>query len=284
MEHLKTDFSDSKSNRISSLGDIPNSFYRNRYLIYQLTRCEILRRYKESYLGILWSFLTPLLMLSIFTIVFGCIFNGKFTSQVSESRLDFALGLFCGLNVFNFFGECLQRAPLLIVSNPNYVTKTVFPMEVLPLTTVITAFVHWLISMAILLLGLLIFHGAICPTTILIIPLSLPLFLITLGFTWMISSLGVLIRDITALMTPLIAILMYASGIFYSIERVPPQFRWLVEYNPIAVLIEQTRSVILWGHGLEPFVFFKLCVLSLIICMGGFSVFMKYKSRFADYL
>src|SRR5260370_14702547 len=127
-----------------------------RGLIFQLVRREISGRYRGAYLGIFWSLINPLVMLAVYTLVFGGIFNGRFAQSGKETAIDFALGLFCGMNLFNFFVEVVSRSPALILSNPNFVKKVVFPLEVLSVVPVLAAPFHLAIATIPLILVLLI--------------------------------------------------------------------------------------------------------------------------------
>jgi lipopolysaccharide transport system permease protein len=263
---------------------IAAQLHRCRDLIVQFTKRDVLQRYRGSYLGIFWSLLKPLAMLAVYTVVFGYIFQSKLGNRPSETKLDFTLALFCGLAVFEFFAECINRAPYLVVSNPNYVTKVVFPLEILPVATVGAAFTHLLISLALLLAGQCLAHGSI-PLTALYLPLIfLPLVLVTLGLCWFLASLGVFIRDMTAIVPVLLVIVMYASAIFYSISKVPPHLLPIILYNPVATVIEQARNAVLWGVPPLWGRYAAVLAASVVIMIAGYAFFMRTKSAFADVL
>jgi lipopolysaccharide transport system permease protein len=252
-----------------------------RSLIWQFTRREVIGRYRGAYLGVLWSFLNPLLMLAVYTVVFGFIFKGSFGPS-SSGTLDFALALFCGLNIFNLFGESLARSPMLILSNPNYVTKVVFPLEILPVAVIGGALVHLLIAMLPLLLGILFLHGGLPLTSIFLVLLLVPLVLYSLGCSWFLASFGVFVRDVNSLLTSLILVLMFMSAVFYPVEAVPFPFRYIVEFNPLAALIAQSRNVLIAGIGLNWTVFLVLLGTSLVVAVGGYAFFIRTKPAFPD--
>jgi lipopolysaccharide transport system permease protein len=251
-------------------------------LIRQLTKRDVLSRYRGSFLGIFWSLLRPLFMLAVYTVVFGYIFESKLGNHANESKLDFTLALFCGLVLFDFFAECLSRAPTLVLSNANYVTKVVFPLEILSVSATAAAFTHLLISLLPLFIGLWVAHGSI-PLTALYLPLILlPLVLLCLGLSWFLSSLGVFIRDINAAVPVVMIIIMYASAIFYSIAKVPPNLLPIVLYNPLAMVIDQARNAVLWG--IAPMwgrylIALLACFIGMIL---GYAFFMRTKAAFAD--
>jgi lipopolysaccharide transport system permease protein len=257
------------------------ALWKLKELINQLTWRDVHVRYKGSFLGFFSSLIKPLFLLAIYTVVFGFIFESKFRRQ-EETASEFALALFAGLMFFEFFSESIARAPALILSSPNYVTKVVFPLEVLPISVVGANFVHLLIDAGLLLAGMLLWRHSV-PLTALQAPfLLIPLLLFTLGATWFLSSLGVFLRDIQALLKPLIMILLYASAIFFPPAKVPAVFRPFVDWNPLAVMIEQLRRTVLWGTPLEwgPFAFATVC--GVVVFFGGYAFFMRSKHAFAD--
>ena len=125
---------------------------QKRRLIYNLSKREVVGRYRGSFVGLFWSFLTPILLLTVFTFVFGEIFQARWGDRVQSGPLDFAVALFAGLLIFNFFSECIGRAPTLIIANANYVKKVVFPLEVLTLVTLLAALFHLAAGYIILLI------------------------------------------------------------------------------------------------------------------------------------
>ncbi len=253
-------------------------------LIVQLAKRDVLGRYRGSFLGIFWSLLRPLFMLAVYTVVFGYIFESKLGNHPDESKLDFTLALFCGLVLFDFFAESLSRAPTLVLANPNYVTKVVFPLEILPVSAIGAALMHLLISFVPLVIGLWVAHGSV-PLTILYLPLILlPLVLLCLGLSWFLASLGVFIRDINAVVPVVIVILMYASAIFYSISKVPPNLLPIVLYNPLALVIDQARNAVLWGISPVWGRYTLALIASCAVMVLGYAFFMRTKSAFADVL
>src|SRR3954463_7652271 len=118
------------------------SFWHHRNLILQFTRREIEGRYRASFLGLFWSFINPLVLLLIYTFVFGVVFKARWPNAKTGSLSEFAITLFCGLIAFNIFSECVGRAATLVVGVPNYVKKVVFPLEILPISALGAALFH----------------------------------------------------------------------------------------------------------------------------------------------
>ncbi|MFT3719036.1 ABC transporter permease [Pseudorhodoferax sp.] len=257
--------------------------WRNRSLILAMTKREVLGRYKGSIFGLLWSFFNPLLMLTVYTFVFSEIFKARW-NLTSQSKMEFALVLFVGLIAFNFFSECVNRAPAVILSNPNYVKKVVFPLEILPFVSVLSALFHGVISLSVWLVAHLIFFG-LPPVTALIAPLiAFPLIGFTVGSCWILSSLGVYLRDVSQVIGAVVVMLMFLSPIFYPLSSVPEVYRGVMHLNPLTVIIEDLRAVLYWGRGIDMLNLAMLwCGASLFAWMG-FAWFQHTRKGFADVL
>ncbi len=254
-----------------------------RQLIFQFAKRDVLGRYQGSYLGIGWTFLTPLLMLAIYTFVFSVVFQVRW-GPGQGGRLEFALILFCGLVVFNVVAECVTRAPGLIVGNVNYVKKVVFPLEILPVAVLVSALVHAVVSLLVLLLGLGLLLGVLHWTIIFVPVVFLPLALFCLGFGWFLASLGVYIRDAGHVVGVLIQILMFLSPIFYPVSAVPEWIRSIYWMNPLASLIESMRAVVMWGDLPGWDTMGLMTGLALSMAMLGYAWFERTRGGFADVL
>lgn len=260
------------------------NLWQHRQLLWQLTVREVTGRYKGSVLGLVWSAITPLLMLAVYTFVFSVIFRARWGGVQSESRLTFALTLFCGLILFNLFSECLNRAPTLIVQNSNYVKRVVFPLEILPLSVLGGALFFAAVSMLILLISV----GVAMQTVSLALPLFplvlLPLLLLTVGLSWFVASLGVYLRDVGQLIGVVLQILFFMTPIFYPIEMVPEKLRVILRINPLAVVIESARKTLMRGEAPDWCALGCVTLLSAMAAQLGYAWFMKTKRGFADVL
>lgn len=267
----------------TSPAEMAASFWRNRELILQLSRREVIGRYRGSTLGLLWSFLQPLLMLAVYTLVFGVIFKARWTVE-GGSTIEFALVLFAGLVVFNVFAECVGRAPNLVLSNANYVKKVVFPLEVLPWVALASALFHAGVSFLVWA-GAYVFVLGPPPPTVLLLPVVLAdLVLLTLGISWFLAALGVYVRDMAPLIGIVVSALLFLSPIFYPLTAIPEAYRTLFYLNPLTYLIEQARDVLIWGRvpGLwAASVYMLICA---VIAWLGFAWFQKTRRGFADVL
>ena len=267
---------------------------RHRFLIAQLTRREVVGRYRGSHLGIFWSFVNPVLLLCIYTLVFKYIFHPQTPpGQYDEGPIDFSLRLFAALIVFNLFAECLGRAPSLMLINANYVTKVVFPLELLPLTVVLGSLVHLFISFAPLCLAVFLSHGYHLHATVLCWPvLLIPVVFWALGITWIVSALGAFLRDLSEVMLAVTQVLIYASAVFYPIasvdvaknhlHAVPAPLRVLIHLNPLAYFCEQSRRLAVTGIPLDWAAYGRVTLVSLLAAFIGYRLFMSVKPAFAD--
>ncbi|NLU19002.1 MAG: ABC transporter permease [Serratia liquefaciens] len=267
----------------SSPLEIASTFWRHRKLILNLTKREVTGRYKGSLFGMLWSFFNPIFMLVVYTFVFSFIFNARWSTE-STSRAEFALVLFAGLIIFNFFSECAIKAPSIILSNVNYVKKVIFPLEILPIVNACSALFHACISIVVWLLFYTIEAG-IPHLTVMLFPIFiLPLLLFVIGVGWLLSALGVFLRDVGQMITIIVTALMFLSPIFYPITAIPEKYRPLLNLNPLAPAISQFRDIFYWGVVPSAGVYISYLAGCAIFAWFGFVVFQKTRKGFADVL
>lgn len=260
------------------------SLWRHYPLVLQMTKREVAGRYRGSYLGLLWSFINPVLMLTIYTFVFTVIFKARLGHDVSGNKFDFALTLFAGLIVFNLFSECISRSHGLILANVNYVKKMVFPLEILPWVKLGSALFHTGISVLVLLMFLVGVGHTISWTLLLLPVVILPLLLLIMGLSWFLASVGVFVRDIGQFIGTTLTALFFLSPIFYPVSALPEAMRSYLFLNPLTLIIEQSRAVILFGQlpdwrGLA--IYYAVAVL---VAWAGLSWFKKTRKGFADVL
>lgn len=221
--------------------------WRHAGLIGQFARREIDTRYRQSMLGTVWAFLTPLLMLGVYTFVFRFVFKLRWGGAGDETDLAFALRLFAGLSVFNYFAECVSRAPRLVLDQPHLVKKVIFPLEVLPWINALAALANLSVALLLLLLFGAWDQGGL-PLTVLALPLVwLPLLPLCVGLGWLLTAIGTYVRDIGQVLGMLVSLLMFLSPIFFPVEALPAALRPWMFLNPLALTITQTRQVLLDG-------------------------------------
>lgn len=272
--------------RILTLSDIFLSFWHHRSLIFQLTKREIIARYRGSFLGLLWSFITPLVMLIIYTFVFGLVFKVRLdhTGASSENPYDFAMFLFSGLIVFNLFSECISRAPGLILANVNYVKKVIFPLEILPWITLGAALFHAGISFTVLQVVLLLLGHPISWSILWLPIVLLPFLLLIMGLAWLLTSIGVFVRDIGQIIGMALTALLFMSPIFYPLSALPESVRNYLFLNPLTHIVEQVRNIMIWNQPLDWGYLTIYSIVAIVVAWLGFYWFKKTKKGFADVL
>ncbi len=255
--------------------------YRN--LIFQMIRREVVGRYRGSVIGLTWSLLNPLLMLCVYTFVFSVVFKAKW-GGAQETQGEFAVILFAGMIVFNVFSECFNRAPMLLVSNVNYVKKVVFPLEILSWVVLGNALFHAFVSLSVLLMAEAVVFGKV-PLTVFLFPVVLlPFALIVMGITWFVSASGVFLRDLGQLAGVLTTVLMFTSPMFFPLSALPENIRPWLMLNPLAYFIEEARSLLIWGV-LPAWEKLAIAYAAALLVAGlGYAWFQKARRGFADVL
>lgn len=263
-----------------------HSIHKNRTLIFQLTKREIISRYRGSFLGILWTIINPILMLAVYTFVFGFVFKVRLDQNRSfeSDQFSFTLLLFSGLIVYNIFSDCLSRSPGLILANINYVKKIIFPLEILPWVNLGATLFHAAISLTILLIALLLINHSIHWTVILMPVILAPFLLLSIGISWFLTATGVFVRDIGQFIGLALTMLLFLSPVFYPATALPESLRDYLFLNPLSFIIEQLRAVALYGQlpdwrGLAIYT-----LIGLLFAQIGFWWFEKTRKGFADVL
>ncbi|GAB3098556.1 ABC transporter permease [Lysobacter terrae] len=247
-----------------------------------MTQREVLGRYKGSVLGLLWSFLTPVLMLVVYTFVFSVVFKARWGVSQDETKTQFALVLFVGLIVHGLFSEVVNRAPTLIVANSNFVKRVIFPLEILPVVSLGAAVFHSLVSLFVLVAAFALATGYLNWTVVLLPLIFLPLMLLTLGLAWIFASLGAFIRDIGQVIVIVTTVMLFLSPVFYPIKSLPVEFQPLIQMNPLTFIIEQAREVLIWGHLPDFSGLIIYSVLATLVAWAGYAWFQKTRKGFAD--
>lgn len=259
------------------------AFLRHRELLWELVKRDFIGRYKGSMFGVAWSLFNPLLMLAIYTLVFSVAFKARWGSA-GDSKATFAIILFSGMIVHGFFAECLNRAPGLITSYPNYVKKVVFPLEILPWMALLSALLNFFLSLVVLLLFCALAGMPIQVGTLLIPLILLPLILTILGLSWILASLGVYLRDLAQVIGVLTTIALFLAPVFYPIESLPEDYRSLLVWNPITLPINEMRDVMLWGRPMDWGGWAGSLLVGVLVCYGGYWWFQATRKGFADVL
>jgi lipopolysaccharide transport system permease protein len=257
--------------------------WQHRELLWQFTVRNVELRHKGSHLGLVWSVLNPLLMLGLYVLVFGYIFSGSFYVMTNESKLDYGLGIFLSLTLYHFIAEVLGLSPSTVVTNPNFVKKVVFPLEILPAASVGGALLHMLISLSLALVGIVCFGPAVSAGILWLPVIIVPLVLLALGMAWLVSALGVFFRDIGQITQFASIALLWASAVFFTAQRYPEAWTYL-RFNPLLLAISLARETVLWDRPLNPTHLAYLYACSIAVCHVGHTTFRRLKPAFADVL
>lgn len=265
----------------SSVADL----WRHRELLWQFTLRNVELRHKGSHLGLIWSFLNPLLLLGLYVLVFGYIFGGRFKPEdVVESRVEYALVVFLGLAIHHFVSEVLAVSPGLILNSPNFVKKVVFPLEILPAASAGSAALHFLITLGLVLIGALLtgvpLHWGVFWLPVLLVPVLLAAYGLALG----LGALGVFWRDVAQIVQFASLVLLFASAVFYPLSKIPPDAWLVLKYNPLLLTIEAARGVVFWDRPLNLVHLGYLYGCGVAAYFMGSAIFQRLRGSFADVL
>ena len=259
------------------------AFTEHRSLLFELAKREVQGRYRGASFGLLWALLSPFLVLCVYVVAFGFVMKSKWPHAV-EGKANFALILYVGLIVHGFFAECVARAPRLVLDNPNFVKKVIFPLDVLPWAMILSAMFHAAMNMLVFIALYALTSGA-PPWTVLFFPLVLlPFVLFTAGLVWFLASLGVYLRDINQVTAVAIMATLFLSSAIAPLDAVPAKYLTVFNLNPLTFIIDQARDVALWGR-LPDWQGLSLYALKSAVFMYlGHAWFRATRGGFADVL
>lgn len=260
--------------------DALRSLYTYRNLVLQLVKRDIASRYQGAFLGVTWSLIFPLLTLAVYGFVFGVVLQPRWPNV--DGPIQFTLILFSGLLIFNFFSECVARAPLLLVSNANFVKKVVFPIDVLIWVPIATALFHLGLGLLAWFVLNLAVGGGVSWSFVLFPLTIMPLVFLVAGLTWFLAALGVFVRDVAQVIGVSMQLLLYLGPIIYPREVLPENLRWLMLLNPLTVPVEQFRNVVNFGIAFEWRSILVFWAIALAMCRLGMLFFEKCRHGFAD--
>jgi ABC-type polysaccharide/polyol phosphate export permease len=274
--------SSSSKGFFGSLKGSLTAFYENRWLAVYMVQRQMAQGTKGSFLGFAWAFLTPLLMVALYTLIFSQVIGLRF--RETDSVTNFGLYLFCGLVPFLAYGDALNQGVGAIRSNATLVQKLVFPTEILPLTPAVAALVSQLFSLVALIILTLALGNNIAWTIVLLPLIMIPQLLFMMGLAYLVAVIGTYLPDIKETLRALVRASFFATPIIWPPERAyEAGLGFIVDYNPLAILVEGYRNLILDGvvPGMD---FLGFTVFATLLCAASFMLFVRVKKNFGDLL
>jgi len=250
--------------------------YNYRELMKTNIKKEIRGKYKGSWLGIMWTFLNPLLMLAVYAFVF------PYILRVNVE--NYTIFMIVALIPWNFFTTAIQTGTGCVVANGNILKKVYFPREIIPISITTSQLVNFLITCLIMFIFIIV-SGVGFSIHILLLPLIILIqFILTLAFNFVLSALTVYAHDIDHFVGVALTLGFYATPIVYLSTMLPEKFQWAMKVNPMAVLVESYRSI-LYYHQLPDFKILGLwAILSFILLVLGYAIFKKLEKSFVEEL
>lgn len=267
----------------SSPIEMMRSFVKHRHLIWQMTKRDVVGRYRGSVLGLAWSFFNPLVMLAVYTFVFSVVFNARW-NMGTGSKTEFALALFIGMIIHSIVAESIIKAPGLMLNNVSYVKKVVFPLEILPWVSMGSTLFHAIVSLIVWGVVYLGINGSIQITIFYLPVIVIPLVLCSMGMSWFLAALGVYLRDVGQITGVIATMLLFMSPVFYPASILPEAYKTILYLNPLTFFIEQARAVLMWGQSPNWIGVGVSYVVSFLIAWIAFVWFQKTRRGFADVL
>ena len=226
------------------------SIWRNREIYRRVLARDIQSAFRGSVLGLSWVLLVPLVLVAIYTFVFGAVLKSTW-AVTPRSQYEVPLIFFTGLIVFGFFMEVITRSPNFVRDNKTYVTKIVFPLDILCWVLVGTALFKLCVNLLLLMIFILIVTWSLPARALLVPVLMLPFILFTTGLGWILAAIGTFIRDLSHALQAVGPIIMFMSPIFYSVAQVPETFRPLFYFNPLTFMLESMRGILFFDQTLS---------------------------------
>lgn len=251
------------------------------YLLWQMAARDVSARYRGSIMGLLWSFVTPLAMLVVYTFVFSEVFQARWNAG-SDDKVGFAINLFVGLILHGLFAECASRSTGLVAQHSSYVKRVVFPLWILAPVTLISALFHSFISFAVLLVAFAFFYGFVHWQALLLPVLLLPLSLMMLGMIWLLSAVSVFVRDIAQVVPVVVTAMLFMAPVFYPVTALPEAYQGWLAYNPLTPAIETIRALLIEGEVVSWRSYLRYLMAGVVAALIGFVFFARVRRGFAD--
>ena len=260
------------------------TLYDRRWLIKYLAQRQMFRGYQGSYLGVAWMLLSPLLMVALLTVIFSELIGLRFRAVVGDDTLNFGLFLYCGLVPFQTYSQSLTKGVTIVRKNSALVKGVVFPLEIIPLATVISTLIHSVFGVGAVMLVLGILEHRLNWTVLLLPLVVVPQLLFVLGLCYLVAVTGAYLPDLREALKAVVRVSFFVTPIIWPVSRVPEDWRFLIDYNPLAVLVETYRGLILTGALPSGFSTIYFSLVAVVLFVVGFAMYNRLKHNFADLL
>lgn len=255
--------------------DFFRSLYDYRELLKTSISKDVRGKYKNSVLGIVWSFLNPLLQIAVYALVFPLLMRGGPIE-------NYTVFICCGLIPWTFFSTAISRTSFTIIENGNIVKKVYFPREILPISVVTSEAINFIIS-TIIILAFVIGYGVGISKYIVFYPIILIVqYFLLIGISFIVSSITVYFRDLQHFIGIALQLLFYATPIVYAPGQIPKDFQWIIQFNPMTYIINAFRAIFYYKQMPDFVSLGVVFVLSILLCFIGYFVFNKLQKRFAE--
>jgi len=255
------------------------AIYKWRELLWQITAREVKARYKQSVLGYFWVILNPLAQMLVMSFAFSIILR---VPTFSAHNIPYSIFLFVALLPWNLFANSLSSASASLVSSGGLITKIYFPRTILVMATIIAKIIDFLFANIVLIIYMIIYHMPVNINLLWIIPIFFIQQIFTLGLSLFFAAANLLYRDIQYLLAMILLLWMYITPIIYSADMVPEKFKIIYQLNPLAVIINAYRQVILGGGVPKYSSMIVALLVSFITLLIGFTYFKSREKIFAD--
>ena len=252
------------------------NLYQYRELLKTSVKKEVRGKYKNSFLGVLWSFLYPLLQIGVYALVFPLI--------MKSNETNYTVFLCCALIPWTFFSVAISRSAFTFVENGNIIKKVFFPREILPISVVTSEMVNFFIS-TIIILGFVLGYGLGLTKYVLLYPFILLIqYLLLIGISFIVSALVVYIRDLNHFIGVFLQLMFYATPIAYSSKVIPANFQWIMKLNPMAYIINGYRDIFYYQQMPDIGGLLIILGIALLLIIVGYAIFSKLQKGFAEQL
>jgi lipopolysaccharide transport system permease protein len=256
--------------------------WHHRDLIQAILRREISERFKGSVAGWIWPIVAPLLAIVVYTFAFTTNMKLPVGDATAGARVAYALFMFSGIVVFNFWSEMAFRAPMLLHEYVHFIKQTIFPSDMLAVISTLRATWYALISVGVMLVFQLVFAGSL-PWTVVLLPLMLiPFLAFLVGMSWFLSAIGAFTRDAGYLMINIVPIFMFLTPVFYPHDALPAPLNFWIYANALTGYVEVMRDIVLIGKIPNWYVYGWTLVTSIGTFYFGYWFFDRYRNVIVD--